>query len=63
MNEHRKGVLALLGEKYGIPPELTGVTLEGLIGGFDLFEDVQLTQRSEGPCTLWLFRLRTVVKK
>ncbi len=62
LKEQREGVLAVLAKRHGLQPELAAVVLEGLKGGLDLFEDVRLTQRNEGPRTLWLLRLRSAAK-
>ena len=48
LKDQRPGVLALLEEKYGLPPELAAVALEELLGRLDQFEEMRLTQHSEG---------------
>jgi hypothetical protein len=63
LTQRRDSVISLLAKHKQIPPELAGELLAGLTGFLDLFETLELSQRTEAEHVIWLIRLRTAAPK
>lgn len=63
LKDRRESIVGFLAEKKQLPPEAAGQLLDSFLGGLDLFDNLELSQRTESDRVIWIARLRTAASK